>query len=95
VFDSRFTYVFFCCGIALWPIAFVSSTEVRAFLMERLFCFWFGALLLYFVSSYLLTTLLMLYRRDWLGAVWMTAWIVGLGWLGCGMIYSAFLQARR
>lgn len=65
------------------------------FLMEHLFCFWFGAFLLYFVSSYVLTTLLMLYRQDWLGVAWMTAWIVGLGWLGCGAIYSAFLVARR
>ena len=94
VFDSRFTYVFFCAGIALWPVAFISSTHVRAFLMERLFCFWFGALLVYIASSFLLTTLLMLCRRDWLGFVWMTAWTVGLGWIGCGAIYSAFLEAR-
>jgi hypothetical protein len=78
-------------GFALWPIAFVTSGAVRAFLMERLFCFWFGAFLLYFVSSYVLTALLMLCRRDWLGVVWMTAWMVVLGWLGCGALYSAFL----
>ena len=95
VFKSRFTYAFFCSGIALWPIAFFSPVSVRAFLMERLFCLWFGLMLVYAASAHLLTTLVMIMRREWLGTAWMTAWTLGLGWIGCGVIYVALFEARR
>ena len=91
VFEGWFTPVFFSVGMAIFFVGIFSPKTVTRFLLEHCFCAWFGAMFLYFASSYLLTAWAMITRRDLAGAIWMSAFTLAFGALGGTILKYALL----
>jgi hypothetical protein len=90
VFDSRFTRVFIWSGFAIFVTAIFTPKSITAVLLERGFGFWFGAVLVYFASTYFLTMLVAFLRKDLVSGIWMALWTAGIGAIGCMVLRSVF-----
>jgi hypothetical protein len=71
VFHSRFTAVYFFCGIFLFFVALFTPPPIRVILMERVLPAWFGALLLFGASAWFLTMSVAFTRRDFVAGLFM------------------------
>jgi hypothetical protein len=91
VFDSRFTRVFFFCGVIVFLSGVVvTSMERVATIWFNCFLLWFSCFLLYIVSAYLLTLIVSFIRRDVITTLCMAAWTFGLAFIACRILASAF-----
>jgi hypothetical protein len=90
VFESRFTQFFFWSGVVVFVVSIFTRRHITEFLMQRVFMFWFGAIFLYFASSYFLSAWATLTRRDFVGAAWMSLFTIAFGAVGVFVLGSVF-----
>jgi len=88
VFQSLFTRVLFSIGLFAFCVGMVAPEPFSTLLMKHVFPIWFGCSLLAAMSSYSLTLVLSLLRRDFFAVAGLATILFGFAWLVRSVLVS-------
>jgi hypothetical protein len=77
-------------GIAFTIASILTPPNIRTVLLPRGFNLWFGAMFLYFTSSFFLTAWANFTRRDFVGAGWMCLVTIAFAAVGFHFLREGF-----